>query len=241
MQQRVVFVACVWLVAWGCDGASAPLLGETKIDAAIGSNDSPVASGDLPSEPVRPLDGGSFPRIPKRHRAESHPCPPGRGPGSFTNFCNLDLDAGVPPGEAGCTLDSQCTAGTAGRCLTIWGPLPPGCLGCCSYDQCLSDADCTENAPCECRTSDSAEDPNFCASGGNCRIDADCGPGGYCSPSEIGELCACVGSRPCGEHGYFCHTPNDTCVDDEDCNVGERCSYVMLGQSWACAVCLPPP
>ena len=239
MRSRVPLVTC--LAAWGCGGLAAPLLEKARGDAGMGTGGSTAPSADAAADPARLLGDGGDARVPKRHRAESLPCPQGRGPGSFTNFCDLDLDAGFPPGESGCTLDSQCAAGLAGRCLTIWGPMPPGCLGQCSYDQCLSDADCSDNVPCECRTSESAQDANLCAAGGNCRIDADCGPSGYCSPSEIGELCACEGSRPCGEHGYFCHTPNDTCFEDEDCGLGEECSYVLLSQSWACAVCLAPP
>ena len=35
---------------------------------------------------------------------------------------------------------------------------------------------------------------NVCLQSGNCRIDADCGPGGYCSFSSDGAYC----SRPSG-------------------------------------------
>jgi hypothetical protein len=43
---------------------------------------------------------------------------------------------------------------------------------------------------------------------GNCRIDSDCGPGGYCSPAT--DACGAV-------LGYYCHTAADECVNDDDC------------------------
>jgi len=72
-------------------------------------------------------------------------------------------------------------------------------------------------------------------SGSNCRIDADCGAGGYCSRSFAPDYCnghdAICGFN-CG-FGYFCHTPKDTCADDTDC-AGLHCLYDVDTQSWAC-------
>jgi hypothetical protein len=31
--------------------------------------------------------------------------------------------------------------------------------------------------------------PNYCVSGSDCRVDADCGPGGFCSPSQFDQWC----------------------------------------------------
>jgi hypothetical protein len=68
--------------------------------------------------------------------------------------------------------------------------------------------------------------------GGNCQIDADCGGGGFCSPS-LGE---------CGNYSgvvaYWCRTPEDTCVEDSDCVDPERgdgyCAHYPQVGHWAC-------
>jgi hypothetical protein len=48
--------------------------------------------------------------------------------------------------------------------------------------------------------------------------------------------CLCGGQ--CG-HGYFCHTPNDRCLDDSDCASG-TCNFDLTRQSWICTACIPP-
>jgi hypothetical protein len=67
--------------------------------------------------------------------------------------------------------------------------------------------------------------PNVCL-GGNCRVDADCGPGGYCSPS-FGSCGAYAGVV-----GYYCHTAKDKCVDDAEC--ASDCRYDTIMGAWAC-------
>jgi hypothetical protein len=65
--------------------------------------------------------------------------------------------------------------------------------------------------------------------------DADCGPGGYCSPSVTG---TCLG------HLYACHSPDDACLDEADCPQGgplARCLYQPQLRHWACGNCVPPP
>jgi hypothetical protein len=67
---------------------------------------------------------------------------------------------------------------------------------------------------------------------GNCQIDADCGDGGYCSPTQ----------GDCGSYsgiiGYYCHTPADTCVNDSECSDPERgpgyCMYRPELGHWQC-------
>jgi hypothetical protein len=93
----------------------------------------------------------------------------------------------------------------------------------------------------------------------NCRNDIDCGPGGSCSPSQNGVLCFCPSTALCGPddqcmagntpvscacgdscgHGYFCHTPDDTCVDDSDCRNQDTCNYDRLNKLWSCSYCWP--
>jgi hypothetical protein len=65
---------------------------------------------------------------------------------------------------------------------------------------------------------------------GNCRIDADCGAGGYCSPSAGSDSCGGLG-------GYYCHTPKDSCINDTDCssnNPGQVCTFSTTDAHWEC-------
>jgi Cys-rich repeat protein len=64
---------------------------------------------------------------------------------------------------------------------------------------------------------------------GNCRVDSDCGAGGYCSPSR--------GSNGCGYvEGYYCHTRADLCVNDSDCAGGNMtCAWSATSGRWECA------
>jgi hypothetical protein len=51
----------------------------------------------------------------------------------------------------------------------------------------------------------------------------------------------CEGEDTCG-HGYFCHTPQDSCIDDSDCRVvtttptgyGPVCAYDVFDHRWSC-------
>jgi hypothetical protein len=186
-------------------------------------------------------------RIPANHRATGSACPQARGAGlSDIPGCT---QVGSPAG-CGCTRDSDCPNGTNGRCLSAAGPA--GSLYC-SYDECSSDSDCSGNAPCGCRVSSASTAANTCATESNCRVDADCGPGGFCSPSQVNSICQCESASYCppGEqpgvscpgncgHGYFCHTPKDSCLDDSDCGTG-TCSFDMTSQAWLCvSICIGP-
>ena len=79
---------------------------------------------------------------------------------------------------------------------------------------------------------------NICYTASNCRVDADCGPGGFCSPSNLDTIIQCWG--PCGT-GYFCHTPKDSCLDGNDCNGSSGCYLDPTSQSWMCMMLRPPP
>jgi hypothetical protein len=94
--------------------------------------------------------------------------------------------------------------------------------------------------PCECRPAAQTSGQGIIApvtpatnvcKAGNCRVDANCGPGGYCSPS-LG-TCGNYG----GVVGYYCHTAKDKCVDDSDCAAqgGGDCRYDAMTGAWACA------
>jgi hypothetical protein len=159
------------------------------------------------------------------------------------------------PALIACEHDADCTEGEGGRCLVARFPCVPRC----SYDECTNDADCADNKPCECRVTTGAVTPNRCVTASNCRVDADCGPNGFCSPSLLDDFCACTsvdycktlgdtcssssGMCACGDscgHGYFCHTPADTCLDDADCATG-TCNFDLAHQSWLCTGCWPVP
>jgi hypothetical protein len=172
-----------------------------------------------------PLEAGVVGRIPANHRPGGATCPRARGPGALTPGCNYDS------GALACRTDGDCTAGDAGstgRCLPAPGV---ACAPACSYDACFSDTDCS-GKPCACRASGSDSAANVCLTG-NCAVDADCGPGGYCSPSGLPDACGL---------GYYCHTPGDGCVDNADCPSSEGCSFDPHQLAWACSVtCTRPP
>jgi len=134
----------------------------------------------------------------------------------------------LPPdgSTAACTKHEDCTEGANGRCAAT------GRLGYqCTYDLCFNDSECGEDSVCVCGLP-TAESVNHCVTGG-CTIDADCGTNGYCSPSF----------GTCGNYfgviGYFCHTPEDECVDDVDCGDGSfgapYCAYDPTLGHWACS------
>jgi hypothetical protein len=163
-------------------------------------------------------------RAPAVHRASGSVCPPSRR--------TRERD----PELAGCASDAECTEGKNGRCeKTLVGHAR--FANDCRYDRCTTDADChagedpeADRGPCECGENG---ETNVCASG-NCSVDSDCGPGGYCSPS-FDFHCGYEGGRR-----YYCRTKNDLCTDDADCpDAGPRwrpeCRYDKDAQRWACS------
>ena len=160
--------------------------------------------------------GGGVQTVPANHRSASTACPEQRGAGNANNYTEV-------PGDE-CTQDSDCTAGMNGRCLWFHGSH-------CSYDACFSDSDCPNNEPCQCRQSVADSVANFCV-GGNCRVDADCGQGAFCSPSRVGDICGYDTSVSAS--GYFCHTPQDSCVDDSNCDSSFICAYSSQSPHWTC-------
>jgi hypothetical protein len=128
-------------------------------------------------------------------------------------------------------LDADCTEGENARCSSSDSG------GYCSADQCFDDAGCRFGGPCDCEGAPLGTG-NTCLPG-NCKTDADCGPGGYCSPNP--RRCLAFG----GVAGYYCHTPQDTCIDDSDCAASyptAACFYDGGAGRWACAEdeCLLP-
>jgi hypothetical protein len=224
---------------------------DTSADAADAIKDAEANDAAIDANVVK-----RQPRVPARHRSAGSTCLAERGPGVDSPQC-ANRSGGAAPG---CVHDSDCTNGARGRCLTYGGP---ACNDACSYDTCTTDSDCPSNQPCECRASTSSAQPNACVTGGECRVDADCGAAGYCSPSLIGTVGSCFGPATCwpdaGEgscsmytpaagwvnvpcscrvncgHGYFCHTPSDACIDDAECEGRGTCNYDTEAKHWSCS------
>jgi hypothetical protein len=94
----------------------------------------------------------------------------------------------------------------------------------------MKDSDCATGQTCACHGSPyDGSQGNACVPG-NCRVDADCGSNGYCSPSYAIQGCGSLG-------GYYCHTPTDACTDDSDCASSQGpalCVYTAPAGRWTC-------
>ena len=179
-------------------------------DASFASDDGGAgADGSLP-------DAG---RVPVNHRPTATACTP---------RTSVVPDGGFPDGGT-CSYDSDCADGGPGtmngRCMMN----AVSQLASCSYDDCESDGNCADGGVCQCRDN-LAAGTDICLTG-NCRIDSDCGAGGYCSPMIGG----------CGLHlgtvAYYCHTPQDECLNDSNCNLpGLYCVFDATAKMhWICA------
>lgn len=239
------------IVLCACSGGRVGDRGTAASDAS--ADRSPGAASCGPGPTVAP-------RAPSSHRASGSVCPSARGPVSpDASLCTAPADSGL----CTCATDSDCTGGPNGRCTrNIPTPGAPASADygegtSCSYDECFRDSQCDDGgAACTCRASGILTEANVCLPAGNCAVDSDCGPGGYCSPSAL-EGCSCWGpcasddgggcsestgggppvaipcvcSIPCS--GYFCHTRCDQCVEDSDCQTG-HCSYDTTSGRWEC-------
>ncbi len=195
-------------------------------------------SGDVPdaSGPDATAGTCSSAPLPPQHRATAQACPAERG-----SVGSIDTTACADRSGITCTSDADCTAGKTGRCVAGDGP----CLTTCSYDACLTDADCAEG-PCSCRGSASDVAANVCLPGSNCRTDADCGNCEACSPSTVPNSINCdpAGACTCGDAvaslRYACHSASDECVTASDCLGGSSayCAYDEGFRRWKCASCV---
>jgi len=219
-----------------------PPAGDAEADDARANFDGPDTSedADAASVPDARSDRATLPdgeagtchgvtREPMSHRLQPVACPTPRGPG----------DVGPYSGDE-CTSDAMCTAGPNGRCIHGRGLSSHRS---CNYDDCVTDADCQGTAVCYCRPSATSNRPNICLNASNCRVDADCGTGGYCSlskiPGNFNDLDGgAFGPGTLFISGYFCRTANDCCIDDADCAPNgqhfDYCLYARFGTNWQC-------
>jgi hypothetical protein len=206
-------VAC-FLAAFSCgreplDGGDAS--GSGGVAGSAGSTGSAGAGGPGGGGGATGVAGFGG-RVPAVHRPTAMTCPMFAAPTS--TMCPF---AGEDRGD--CNSNSDCTQGQDGRCE---GTIPfASCQ--CSYDECFSDGDCPSGEACTCSGTYSG---NACVLAG-CRVDADCGVGGYCSPIPT--------SCGVGIAAYQCHTPRDKCVDDADCTLDESCTVDPSSNAWECA------
>ncbi len=163
-------------------------------------------------------------RVPKVHRAVATTCPSTRAAGDQNENWETPGDTSL------CQKDSDCASGANGRCQLQWDATRNHRYAC-TYDECFADDAC-RGGVCLCRVPGSVA-ANRCV-GGNCRIDSDC-PGQYCSPSYL------LGCGGMVWISYYCHTPEDECIDDSDCaedgsSRGQPyCEYNPAVAHWVCS------
>ncbi len=205
---RPITPICLCLLIFACDSQETTGLGDTGVPKDLGVQPDMGPKPDMGGQPDMMVMG----RVPENHRPQAIDC---------------DMERPRPPvnvnGPADCNSHEDCTAGLNGRCSDF------GRHHSCTYDACFSDSDCGSGV-CGCGVN-ARTDANSCMSG-NCRVNADCGAGGYCSPS-FGECGPFLGPV-----AYYCHTAQDECIDDRDCpDANGRpgyCAYNELARRWQC-------
>ena len=134
-------------------------------------------------------------------------------------MCFFAKAPGLEEPAGWCNSNGDCTAGMDGRCV---GTILTGQCSC-TYDACFADAErCPTGSVCACSGVFSG---NACVTG-NCRVDSDCGAGGFCSPT----VAPCTGAV----EGYFCRTQKDSCTDDKDSGDAAHCSRDPSTGVWGC-------
>jgi len=230
MRSFPAFAAVAVLVV-GCGGRAiqvSPDGGDGGAGSSSGSGSSSGGSSGSGSSSGASSSGsssGGTPRVPIYHRPSDAQCLAPAAPGTCGGSGNLSTFQ--------CTSDPQCAdAGPTGRCSS---DAPAPFAGChCTYDACASDGDCPSGQLCACHGSAFLYGEGNECMPGDCRVDSDCGPGGYCSPSQSTGGCG-------GLAGYYCHTAGDQCVDDSDCPMPDAqpavpaCMYSSAAGYWQCA------
>ncbi|MDB4933488.1 MAG: hypothetical protein JWP87_460 [Labilithrix sp.] len=207
-------------------GGTATSISDADASPDAASANAPDASSADSSSPDASTDAAKITtHAPAVHRPAPVSCTHTRGAGDFDVTLQF----------AACKSDAECINGDNGRCLSSKGGAQTNT---CSYDTCFDDSACSGKV-CTCRESPASNAANRC-SAGNCTIDANCGAGGYCSPSVDPD------KTNYGITGWWCHTRKDTCADDADCtsstNTNAKCAYDPSSAHWACSstLFLPP-
>jgi hypothetical protein len=222
-------VALGWCLAAACGGEARHRVGDAE------PGDVPDASVPDASVPDAGSSTCAGAALPEQHRAAAEACPMERG-----SLGALDTTRCIDRSGITCTSDADCTEGNTGRCVSDTDP----CLTKCSYDGCLTDADCAAG-PCTCRKNAADVAANACLPGSNCRTDADCADCEACSPSVVPNSVDCnpLGACSCGDGvatlRYACRTQGDECVTASDCQGGSSayCAYDDGFRRWKCANC----
>lgn len=158
------------------------------------------------------------------HRASAAVCAPrtprARLPGRPRPAPCASLDCWM---ASDCSADEDCDQRPNGHCVH-W--MLKGYQGDrCEYDDCYRDEDCAGRGVCAC-----GDTQNRCLGDSDCRVDADCGSGRWCSPSSN-----------CGFDivAYHCRARADLCVDAGDCPATPRhvCAFDDATRRWSCASC----
>lgn len=203
------------LAATGCGSSSGTPAGGS---AGTGSPGSADATGSAGSE------GGAGQGGMPPHRAQALAC----SPTSADQFPTIDGGTRA----MSCTTDADCVQDGG------YNPFRYCFQGLCRVDQCLVDGDCSTGQACGCSTQSGGTaaylfHTNLCVPA-TCRVDADCGASGLCSPA-IGDYCTSL-------VGYHCRSAADTCRTDADCHsvmdggitVLSSCRYAPDVHHWQC-------
>jgi hypothetical protein len=217
MRREATALAIFVSASWACGGTIRPDVSGSP-DAA--TTDAPNAgpadatTGDAPRDAHAGDSNDAGPnRVPINHRPNDAQCLSARP------------DSGCSFGD--CTPETCADAGANPLCVET-------CEDCCTctFDACSADSDCPSAQTCACHGSAYTGGVGNTCVPGNCRVDADCGVNGYCSPSPA---MGCFGVA-----GYYCHTAKDQCESDSDCPPADGgasspvCAYSTTNGTWAC-------
>jgi len=194
---------------------------------------------DRPFHNCLPLEGSDVPegtltRPLPTHREVAEECESTLVPRDDPTCSNSQPGIGSPENE--CTTDDDCEGdGDGARCLDAWQGMGATLCTCYTPD-CFEDADCPGLAVCSCGKTDASY---FCGGPSyksclheclfsDCRTDADCGEGKFCSPSW--DFCGWQ------IQGYHCHDHDVAeCFSSWECMGAEHwgCNFEN-GEGWIC-------
>ena len=217
--RSVLVTLALAAAAVACDGAGASS-GDTLPAASTDGTTTDGTASDATATSAA-SEATASPATPP-HRPEATAC---EVPEERSSPCEGD-------GDGECQLNSDC-AGVGATCVReVTSPDRHSCV--CQVPECTSDVDCGGTDVCACgRGHDDCignSCRNTCVDSG-CRVDADCGDDGWCSPSTDG-----YGSVST----YRCHLDGgveDACLVAEDCEPFDTCTW--QAGTWGCTSTAP--